>query len=56
MEPSNGFYLTEFWCCFVDVVISFHPRKAGNVVESVMQPNDEVRVEYLHGRDCREKV
>ena len=34
---------------------SFHPHKAVKVVESVMQPNDEVRGEYLHGRDCRGK-
>ena len=48
MEPSNVFYLMEFWCCFVDVVLSFHPRKAGKAVESVMQPNGEVRGEHLY--------
>ena len=52
---KNVFYLMEFWCCVVDVLLSFHPRKAVKVAESVMQPNDEVRGEYLHGRDCRGK-
>ena len=50
---KNVFYLMESWCCFVDVLLSFHPHQTGKVVEPVMQANDEVRREVSTWENLR---